>query len=81
MIIGHDGDSEESDYDDSYEDTNDDSHETTDDKNHEVTEDDNDSFQIFGGGGFETDNGSSAECIEECEKRTGCKQEKQTNNH
>ena len=62
---GHDGDIEDNNDDDNYE--------ATDDDNHKTIEDDNDFFQIFGGGGFETDNGSSAECIEECEKRTGCK--------
>ena len=30
-------------------------------------------FKVFGGGGFETDQKSSKECIEECEKRSGCK--------
>lgn len=29
--------------------------------------------EVFGGGGFETDGKSSAECIKECEKREGCK--------
>ena len=30
-------------------------------------------YKVFGGGGFETDQKSSKECIEECEKRSGCK--------
>ena len=29
--------------------------------------------KVFGGGGFETDQKSSKECIEECERRSGCK--------